>query len=406
MFLTSVLRGFQRFYGTGVRCPLPREEFYGRTRELELFRQVLNGSPQISLISGPNDSGKTTLMLRLLEELSTDQKRPRSVLYLDLRERAPSTVNELTLTLGDSMESWADGCRSIASKGHKPPIERLHDLFAAVGQRLPICSQWSENRSPILFIDQANRLKSLMAEERGAEALSNLLGWFVKNTKQDHRFHVVLGASDSFSPLWLADQVRPSRFTNYLVGPLSREEAEVFWREKVLVGADRLGALLPPSFEDAYEACGGSIYLLKRYFSEYYQSQGELKPLEFSTVGAERDLLVRALWGYKFSSGPTLLEDAPWSRDQFLTVIRMIVEAEGNFVVYENLCYIVGKEVVDALIGANILHLRMTSSYSHDIPYYNRPILTAANPSKLLAMKEIVKEVERDRLSPASSRLL
>lgn len=250
MVVASALRGVQRFYGTGVRCPLPNEEFYDRIRERALFRQVLSGSPQLSLISGPHDSGKTTLMLRTLEELSKSEKSPRSVLYLDLRERGPSTVNELALTLERSLEPWASTTRG----GRKPPIERLHDLFGAVGQ------QPSEEKPPILFIDQANRLKSLMDQERGAEALSHLLEWFVKSTKQDHRFHLVLGASDSFFPLWLADQIRPSRFTNYLVGLLSREEAEAFWREKVHLGADRLGALSPPLFEEAYEACGGSIY--------------------------------------------------------------------------------------------------------------------------------------------------
>lgn len=419
------LRHIGRLYGTDIRSPLPREEFYNRTRELAALRQMLERKPQVSVISGPINSGKTTLILHLLEEMSKSKIEPRPILHLDLRERSFSSVDELETSLESAMASWADLCRNIfnttevglkaagASFNFKrdplkrTPVERLNDLFSLISNQLPAYSLLYGKQMPILFIDEANKLKALMKEEDGPKALSNLFEWFIKNTKQDSRFHVILGTSDSFFHLWIEKQVTASRFTSYVVGNLSREEAETFWKDKLLAQTWVLKNLPPPDFSDAYMACGGNMYLLEKYFFEYCGLEGELEPTDFSVVGAERTTLVNALFKSTLPGGNNSAESAPWSREEFLKVIGMLVEAENNFLFYEDLRSIIGTSVVDALIESNILHLRPTEKYSYDIPgHRNRPIITAETPSSLLAMREILADVKNGRLQPPSSRLL
>ncbi len=417
-------RYFQsRLYGTDVRSPIPRESFYNRKREIEDFREVLEGKPQISVISGPVNSGKTTLILLLLEELS---KNNRPVLHLDLRERSFSTVHELATSLEGAMASWLNSIFKVVQKTDEvsfgklrvkrdlskgTPIERLNDTFAMMSKELPEYNLLFGKQSPILFIDEANKLKMLLnredkeLKEEGHIALVNLFEWFVKNTKQEHRFHVVLGTSDSFYNLWIEEFVGPTRFKSYVVGNLSLEEAENFWKDRLLSRIVQNQKLPPPLFEDAYQACGGNIYLLEQYYSEYYLSKGDLTPISFSVVRAERALLVRALRKGDLEQYVTGEENL-WTKSDFLTIIGQLVSANGNFLVYDELCDQFGEKTVKSLIQSNILHLRPTKKHAYDIPNHpDNAIVTAETPSSLLAMKKILTEIMSGELRPVGPKL-
>jgi len=139
-------------YGTDVRCPISRGEFYNRIKELEAFRGVLEDLPQISVVSGPVNSGKTTLMLLLLEEMSKNKQNPRPVLHIDLRGGSFWTVHELANALEGAMASWVDRFRDIVQKTNQAsvgdftfkrdleevtPIERLNKTFTVMSKLLP-----------------------------------------------------------------------------------------------------------------------------------------------------------------------------------------------------------------------------------------------------------------------------
>jgi len=228
----------------------------------------------------------------------------------------------------------------------------------------------------------------------------NLFEWLVKNTKQELRFHVVLGTSDSFFHLWIEKFIGASRFKSYVVGNLSREEAGNFWTDKLLTRNNLLKNISPPSFDHAYEACGGNIYLLEQYFSDYCLSKGALVPAKFYLVRAERVVLVRAFRkSERRFDHQKLLEPPRWSKEAFVKIIKMLVDAKGNFLVYDDLSKEFGESVVDALIEENILHLRPTEEHSYDIPNHpDSAIVTAETPSSLLAMKRMLLDIEQDKM--------
>ena len=60
---------------------------------------------------------------------------------------------------------------------------------------------------------------------------------------------------------------------------------------------------------------------------------------------------------------------------------------------YGQICETLGESVVNSLIEYNIINLRPTSSFSHDLPMYDTPIITAESPASLVAMEELISEI-------------
>ena len=84
--------------------------------------------------------------------------------------------------------------------------------------------------SPVLVIDEANRIRALLDDERGSAALNDFFAWIVQNTS---RFHVMMASSDSFFLRWITQYVDSAYFRNFVIGHLSKDEAKRYWEEKV-----------------------------------------------------------------------------------------------------------------------------------------------------------------------------
>ena len=150
--------------------------------------------------------------------------------------------------------------------------------------------------------------------------------------------------------------------------------------------------LNPPPFENAFEVCKGSMFLLNLFCEEYCEERGgdliSKSPLNFSMVLQEKRKLIAAFQPLK-----TLPENQPpkWTEDQLMQMMKMLVNSEG-FVEYKNVCDEFGKEVVHSMIEYNLLHLRSSSRLSFDVPEHTEPVLTAESPCALVAMKLLLKE--------------
>ena len=76
--------------------------------------------------------------------------------------------------------------------------QKLKCIFSFIVKNMPNHSFWTGEQYPILFIDEANKMSMLTRTEEGRDALEQLLEFFIKCTKQDSLFPVVLASSDSF----------------------------------------------------------------------------------------------------------------------------------------------------------------------------------------------------------------
>ncbi|MFI5343530.1 MAG: ATP-binding protein [Chlamydiales bacterium] len=428
-FPPGLFQRMWRSYKTQIETPLPVGSFFDRNEEITSLKNMLKGIPQLSIISGPPDSGKTFLIRRVLKELS--EQNQRAILHFDLRERNFSTVNGLLFLMEGAMRAWLDRCKEITNplkeKGNYAfnlafeteemtpslqPIEKLKLLLPLVSEQLPSYHWWSDQQSPILFIDEASRMRWLLTNSDGHKALNELFKWFVKNTKQEPRFHVILAASDSFFHLWIEQFIESSRLTNCVIGHLSQEDAKRFWEKRILTQGKRLGELESPKFEDAYEVCGGNMFLLEKYFSEYClngktESVKPFDPHRFSLVSAERRQLMNAFFGSTFfpygpnpyinpSSAPS---EPRWERNDFVKLLEMLVNSEDGFILYADLCDEIGKSIVDDFIETNIIQFRPSRCYSNDIPNHpTEAIITPKTASAMIAMKEILRDMKNDKL--------
>ena len=60
---------------------------------------------------------------------------------------------------------------------------------------------------PVLWIDEANNLDQLRQTPEGTQMLQSLFDWFVRITKQNRNFIIILSSSDSFFLDWLAERM-------------------------------------------------------------------------------------------------------------------------------------------------------------------------------------------------------
>ncbi|RIA86303.1 hypothetical protein C1645_829450 [Glomus cerebriforme] len=113
----------------------------------------------------------------------------------------------------------------------------VNELFDKITRSLPNWNFWYGYNipPPILVIDEANLLSQLgNSSNEGAILLKSFLNWLVVNTKQQKRFHAVLTSSDSFFLNWVINNLHIPHATPYVVGDLSREEAEEYFEKHAL----------------------------------------------------------------------------------------------------------------------------------------------------------------------------
>lgn len=150
---------------------------------------------------------------------------------------------------------WKAGLSLALCKEQESPLIRLNHLLKLVGERLPPYSFWHGKLMPILIIDEANELNTLTHDSDSHTALTDLFKLFVKNIKEANRFHTLLTmiSSDSFFHIWMTRysyRFNKTYNINLVIGNLTKEDAEVYWRERLLPHAP--GIPFFPDFETVY----------------------------------------------------------------------------------------------------------------------------------------------------------
>lgn len=86
----------------------------------------------------------------------------------------------------------------------KKILDGLPSQSILCGSNIPI---------PILYIDEVNLLRELVAKDINEQkVLKTLMTWFVSMTKEHRKFHVILCSSDSFMHNQLVNFIGNDRF--------------------------------------------------------------------------------------------------------------------------------------------------------------------------------------------------
>ena len=154
----------------------------------------------------------------------------------------------------------------------------------------------------------------------------------------------------------------------YVVGHLDKKEAEVYWKENILIqNAHCLkNTIAPPKFDEVFEICGGSMYLMDMFFREYCTSNGLIHRdvKNFHVVLQEEQRIRKALTPDRVVTFKDV-ERPKWTRDILLSLIKMMLTT--GTLDYNEVCSKFGEDIIDSMIKYNIVHLRPTSQLAHDV---------------------------------------
>jgi len=180
--------------------------FYNREKELNYLKTYCQLEPNsILFVYGPKSSGKTTVMLRVIEELS---KRDDLVFfYYDLREYATPTKEEfLEIFFEKGDKKYLLNRFEINLRIFKFGVEekfdfnniKLNDVFSKMKESIKAVIK--DGKKPVLIIDELQKLKNIYFNGNGSgdkSLLNELFNLFVHLTKVRHLCHVICLTSDT-----------------------------------------------------------------------------------------------------------------------------------------------------------------------------------------------------------------
>ncbi|CAB3287630.1 protein of unknown function [Methanocaldococcus lauensis] len=140
-------------------------------------------------VYGPKSSGKTTVMLRVIEELS---KREDIVFfYYDLRRYATPTKEEFLKIFFEKGDK-----KYLLNKFDFNNLS-LNDVFDKIYESIETVIK--DGKKPILIIDELQKLKNIYfnGNDNGKSLLNELFNLFVHLTKVRHLCHVICLTSDT-----------------------------------------------------------------------------------------------------------------------------------------------------------------------------------------------------------------
>ena len=98
MFHLEQFSSFQRNYTV-----------FNQSRELNALYYTLKNKPQWTVVSGPLNSRKSTILIKVMETLQDEKQKPLTI-HLDLRSRTFRDVDTFASTMLNQLKSWFSGC--------------------------------------------------------------------------------------------------------------------------------------------------------------------------------------------------------------------------------------------------------------------------------------------------------
>ncbi|WP_456372425.1 ATP-binding protein [Methanocaldococcus sp.] len=213
-------------------------KFYNREMEINYLKTYCQLEPNsILFVYGPKSSGKTTIMLRVIEELS---KRDDIIFfYYDLRRYATPTKEEfLEIFFKKGDKKYLLNTLEIDLKIFKFGIEenydfnniKLNDVFDKIYESIKAVIR--DGKKPILIIDELQKLKNIYFNG-GKSLLNELFNLFVHLTKVRHLCNVICLTSDT---LFIQEIYKNSTLEKaaeyYLIDWLSKEDVESILKDE------------------------------------------------------------------------------------------------------------------------------------------------------------------------------
>ena len=187
---------------------MKRIEFHNRKREIKEIMNILDTEPSlITFIYGPINSGKTTMISHLIEELPGDY----APFYINLRGRFITDYEDFLNVLFEIdekgvVDNVTEYARSIIKdlgtvSGIPIPVNLFEQIFEKKDKSKDMFKyiekfflEISKNRVPVLIIDELQVIGDLKID---GLLIYKLFNFFIRLTKELHLCHIFAVSSDS-----------------------------------------------------------------------------------------------------------------------------------------------------------------------------------------------------------------
>ncbi|KAF5413422.1 MAG: putative ATP-binding protein [Candidatus Methanogaster sp.] len=345
-----------------------RIEFHNREKEIKEIRSILHTEPSlITFIYGPINSGKTTLVSHLLEELP-DAYAP---FYINLRTKFLSSYDEFIESLFE-VEMEADGEK-------RKRKETLAELVSSVTKvaGIPINKEFLDyvfkdnkpknafsyiiklfeevkraGKQPVLVLDE---LQKIGDGKVNGFLIYELFNFFIDLTKEKHLAHVFVMTSDSlFIEQIYSEAMLEDRCRYLLVDDFDEETTTAFLGEYGFSDAE---------IAVAWEYCGGKPICLVELVNMGKDRKGTAEEMLKIRRGQIEEVV------YSLEARDT---------EMFGTVMGVLSEFIGK----EKVAYKYLSDEIRFLVGKNII---FADSVNKE--------LRAQSRLNLLAIREVMKSV-------------
>ncbi len=183
-------------------------KFWDREKEKKWLKHYLLTEPNaILFVYGPKSSGKTTLLMKVVEELS---QKDLKVYWYDLRGKVISGYEDV-LRVFFREKGWGKRVLDGISKVLKIDMNFFEldgrELLKVVNKELDafeimegrLSEDKSDGKRPVIVFDELQKLKDIYLNGGSQRPLiKELFNFFVRLTKVLHLSHVIVMTSDTF----------------------------------------------------------------------------------------------------------------------------------------------------------------------------------------------------------------
>ena len=219
-------------------------EFIDREADIKRMKAVLSGRPNlIYFVYGPINSGKTALLMKVLEELPGEYR----VFYIIFRGRDVERIEDFLQVLfkvsrGDSRDNVKEFTKDLIKEGFKalgklkgiPIPERIFDYLFMGSKKADDVFRYMEEMfeeiveeglRPILIFDELQSIKDIL-NATGRPVIGRLFNFLVRMTKETHLCHSLCSTSDCLFIEDIYSNARLEGRAEYiLVDDLPKDEA-------------------------------------------------------------------------------------------------------------------------------------------------------------------------------------
>lgn len=280
--------------------------FINRKQELHYLKQWISEKPDnLLFIFGPKSSGKTTLLVRFIEQNLPDSKY--DVKHFNLREIFIVNYQHFIQTFFELDYSKSKGDvkerRQYNLKVFQLTVDTLKGLeeksldpFAVMKQELQKSAD--QGIRPVIIIDELQALEGIYLNGQ-RDLLKELFNFFVAMTKESHLCHVIIASSDGYFIERIYNDSKLKKTSKFLeVDYLSKEDV-LFWLDD-LQGQSKIKAftLSDSQKEKIWDTLGGSCWEISSFLGDLLRvsSVGRVADEEFDHILEKKKITMRSMF--------------------------------------------------------------------------------------------------------------